>query len=86
MAGSVEDYARGILGGISGFFGWDTPNDKSTVGTSVASTPPATNAYTQPQTVAPTGTGGSVFSGVPTWALIAGAVLAVGVVVALVEK
>ena len=87
MAGSIEDIFRGITSGAAGFFGWDTPSDASVGTGSVAGTAPATSAASQPQTVAPVGDGGgSVLGGVPTWALIAGGLLAVGVVVALVSK
>lgn len=88
MAGSVEDYARGILGGVSGFFGWDTPNDRPVASTGIVGTPPATSASAQPQTVAPTGIGSvtGLVEGIPTWVMIAGGLLAVGVVVVLVSR
>ena len=84
---SFEDAARSIVGGVSGFFGWDTPNDRASIPESIAGTAPATSAAAQPQMVPPVGNGGGDSDmGIPNWVMVAGAVLAVGVVVALVAK
>lgn len=82
---SAEEILRGVVSGVSETFGWDTANDQSTITPSQHDQPARTSPARQPQTVAPTGESAErIVSAVPNWALLAAAVVGVGVVVAMV--